>query len=149
MTEAVRLYGTDVPPAVSERIKVGRLSFTLEEGALRHICVDGTEIIRGIAFLVRDGDWGTLTPKLFEVSRNCDAERFSVLLKAGFDTANATLEVSIFIDAGPAGCKTEKPVLLVSKVPLGSSSVFCRAKSTSLRFTSSGTRFQTCFGLGD
>ena len=103
MTEAVRLYGTDVLPAVSERIKVGRLSFTLEEGALRHICVDGTEIIRGIAFLVRDGDWGTLTPKLFEVSRNCDAKRFSVILKAGFDTANATLEVSIFIDAGPAG----------------------------------------------
>ena len=90
MTEALRLYGTDVPPAVSERIKVGRLSFTLEEGALRHICVDGTEIIRGIAFLVRDGDWGTLTPKLSEVSRNCDAERFSVILKASFDTANAT-----------------------------------------------------------
>ena len=66
MTEALRLYGTDVPPAVSERIKVGLLSFTLEEGALRHICVDGTEIIRGIAFLVRDGDWGTLTPKLSE-----------------------------------------------------------------------------------
>ena len=103
MTEAVRLYGTDVPPVASECIKVGRLSFTLEEGALRHICVDGSEIIRGIAFLVRDGDWGTLTPNLSEISRNCDDERFSLLLKAGFDTANATLDVSIFVDAGPAG----------------------------------------------
>lgn len=31
----------------------------------------------------------------------------------------------------------------------GDSSVSCKAKSTALRITASGTRFQTCFGLGE
>ena len=64
MSEGFRLYGTSEPPANSEHITLGQLSFTLEEGALRHIKVSGIEIIRCIAFLVRDRDWGTLTPRL-------------------------------------------------------------------------------------
>jgi hypothetical protein len=99
MSEAIRLYGTDVPPVSSEEVTVGPLSFTLEDGALRHIRVGGIEIIRGIAFLVRDRDWGTLTPRLSVVSRHSDDTSFSLQLKAGFETANAALDVSIFIDA--------------------------------------------------
>jgi len=37
MTDARALYGTDAPIAPSERVIVGKLSFTLENGALRHI----------------------------------------------------------------------------------------------------------------
>lgn len=103
MSEAISLYGTDVPPVVSERITVGQVSFTLEEGALRHICVDGTEIIRGIAFLVRDRDWGTLVPQLSVVSRRSKAETFSLHLKAGYETKSATLDVSLFVEVGPEG----------------------------------------------
>jgi hypothetical protein len=69
MSEAVRLYGTNIPAVMSIILTVGGLSFTLEEGALRHIFFDGVEFIRGIAFLVRDRDWGTLTPALSIVSR--------------------------------------------------------------------------------
>lgn len=101
MNEALRLYGTEVPPAASERIKVGPLSFTLEDGALRHIRVDDTEIIRGIAFLVRDSDWGTLTPHLRVVSRAASRDSFSLHLRADFATADAALSVAIFIDAAP------------------------------------------------
>lgn len=99
MSEALRLYGTQVPPVRSEHIEVGPLSFTLEEGALRHISVSGTEIIRCIAFLVRDRDWGTLTPSLSIISRQSDNDSFSLHLKAGFATSTAMLDVSIFIDA--------------------------------------------------
>ena len=60
MSEVIRLYGTLEPPAISDSITIGQLSFTLEEGALRHIRVGSIEIIRCIAFLVRDRDWGCL-----------------------------------------------------------------------------------------
>ena len=61
---ALDLYGTEAPPTSSEQITVGDLSFTLEGGALRHITDKGIEMLRGIAFLVRDRDWGTLSPAL-------------------------------------------------------------------------------------
>lgn len=103
MSEAIRLYGTEVPPVASERIRVGPLSFTLEDGALRHICLGGTEILRGIAFLVRDRDWGTLTPRLSTVSRNSAGDDFALHLRAVFETGDAVLDVSIFVQAGPDG----------------------------------------------
>ena len=59
MNDDSRLCGTKVNPIISKHIEIGVMSFTLERGALRHIKVSGTEIIRGIAFLVRDRDWGT------------------------------------------------------------------------------------------
>ena len=68
MSEVIRLYGTLEPPAISDSITIGQLSFTLEEGALRHIRVGSIEIIRCIAFLVRDRDWGTLKPRLSVLS---------------------------------------------------------------------------------
>lgn len=95
----MRLYGTEMPPVATEELSVGALSFTLEDGALRHICVQGSEIIRGIAYLVRDRDWGTLTPALAVVSRESTANTVSLHLKAIFETATAKLEVSIRIEA--------------------------------------------------
>ncbi|MGP6090055.1 hypothetical protein [Antarctobacter jejuensis] len=101
MNEAIRLYGTEVPPVASEVLTVGALSFTLEEGALRHVCVDGVEVIRGIAFLVRDRDWGTLTPALSVVSREGGADALSLNLKAVFETHDARLDVTLVLNAGP------------------------------------------------
>lgn len=97
----MRLYGTEVPPVPSEILTVGGLSFTLEDGALRHICVDGVEIIRSIAFLVRDRDWGTLIPSLSILSRTGDGDIISLLLEAVFETPSAKLDVSLLIKAGP------------------------------------------------
>ncbi len=62
MTRAV--FGTDEPPANSRRIVVGRLSFDFAAGAVRDVRVDGVELLRGIAFLVRDPIWATLAATL-------------------------------------------------------------------------------------
>jgi len=99
MSEVIRLYGTLEPPAISDSITIGQLSFTLEEGALRHIRVGGIEIIRCIAFLVRDRDWGTLTPRLSLLSSESTDTSFSLHLEAEFETPTATLNVSIFVEA--------------------------------------------------
>ncbi len=99
MSEIIRLYGTLEPPTISESITIGQLSFALEEGALRHIRVGSIEIIRCIAFLVRDRDWGTLTPRLSLLSSESTDTSFSLHLKAEFETPTATLDVSIFVEA--------------------------------------------------
>ncbi len=58
------LYGTSVPPAVARRFTIGRIAFELIDCNLRAIRVDGAEVVRGIQYLVRDRDWGTLTPAI-------------------------------------------------------------------------------------
>ena len=99
MSEIIRLYGTPEPPVILESITIGQLSFTLEEGALRHIKVGGIEIIRCIAFLVRDRDWGTLTPRLSLLSSESADTSFSLHLEAEFEAPTAILNVSIFVEA--------------------------------------------------
>lgn len=64
MTRNLELYGTEQALVISRAFTAGPWSFTFENGALRHIKLNGVEAIRGIAFLVRDRDWGTLTPQI-------------------------------------------------------------------------------------
>lgn len=99
MTEAKALYGTDAPIAPAERLIVGPLSFTLEQGALRHIRVGEAEILRGISFLVRDRNWGTLVPKLDLLDRQVSKERATVTIRAVYEHEAARLNVELRITA--------------------------------------------------
>jgi hypothetical protein len=45
-------------------LKAGPLSVELENGALRYVRLGGSEMIRAIAFLVRDENWGTFPPTI-------------------------------------------------------------------------------------
>lgn len=91
------LYGTDLPPAVSEEIRHGDVTLTLQDGALRHICVGGTEIIRSVAFLARDRDWGTITPALGALTRDSRDGALHLSLPMRFDTGSARLEVTLYM----------------------------------------------------
>ncbi len=68
----VRLYGTDEEPADTHVLRAGPLTATLHEGALRGIAVGGREAIRGIAFIVRDENWGTCAPRITGLEINDD-----------------------------------------------------------------------------
>ena len=89
----IELYGTDAPPAVSRRFAIGRLAFELIGGQLRSICVDGAEAVRGIQYLVRDRDWGTLAPAI----RDFRVEESSGELRIGYraDCAGLTYTARI------------------------------------------------------
>ncbi|TNJ39952.1 hypothetical protein [Phaeobacter sp. B1627] len=104
MTTPMDLYGTTCPPPASEQQSVGKLSFTLQDGALRHITYDGVELIRGIALLVRDQDWGTLAPRITEVSRDTSSG-LGLTLRMLYQSHGATLEVSLTIAADEAGLR--------------------------------------------
>ena len=99
MTDALTLYGTEAPIAHSERLCVGPLSFTLEQGTLRHIRVGEVEVLRGISFLVRDRDWGTLVPKLAPLECRVSSERGLIQINAVYASETARLVVEQVIEA--------------------------------------------------
>jgi hypothetical protein len=63
-TGAFALYGTETSEALAVRLSAGRLTVDLAGGNLRTVCYDGVEVLRGVAFLVRDRDWGTYNPAI-------------------------------------------------------------------------------------
>ncbi len=101
MIDAVTLFGTDQPSIEGQSFAVGPWSFTLENGAVRHIALRGHEAIHNIAFLVRDRDWGTLVPQL----DNLDVAQTDTTLRITYDalfiSADAKLAVQVSIDVGP------------------------------------------------
>lgn len=63
-SRAKLLYGTEEAEPPPLRLEAGRLSFELIGGNVRAISFAGFEVLRGIQYLVRDQDWGTLVPRI-------------------------------------------------------------------------------------
>lgn len=84
------------------RLVAGDLSFTLQDGGLRHIRWQGKELLRGIMFLVRDRDWGTLVPDMQEIRRDI-GDRIELAYRATYRSGGATLAVDLAISAGADG----------------------------------------------
>src|SRR5260370_27025868 len=63
-SRAIKLFGTEVPNGKRRELRAGPISAVFDSGALRYICYHGEEVLRGIAFIVRDKDWGTYAPAI-------------------------------------------------------------------------------------
>lgn len=63
-SETIKLFGTVETVQAPMPLRAGSLSAELDGGNLRHIRFDGLEIIRGIAFIIRDKNWGTYNPTI-------------------------------------------------------------------------------------
>ncbi len=61
-SEAVMFFGTDEELPKVSILRAGALSAEFDMGNLRHIRINGVEIIRAISFIIRDRDWGTYNP---------------------------------------------------------------------------------------
>jgi hypothetical protein len=81
-SRAVKLCGTDTAEPPIRRLSAGKLSVELENGQLRYVRFGGVEALRGIAFLVRDEDWGTYTPQIENLEVRETPESFSVAYRA-------------------------------------------------------------------
>ena len=53
-----------MPDSKGRVLRAGPLSAVLDNGALRYIRLNDVEVLRAIAFLVRDENWGTFTPEI-------------------------------------------------------------------------------------
>jgi len=54
LSRAVKLCGTEEVDPPTRRLAAGPLSVELENGQLRYVTFAGREVLRAIAFLVRD-----------------------------------------------------------------------------------------------
>jgi D-apionolactonase len=64
LNRAIKLYGTEVPDGKRKLLTAGPISATFDNGALRYIRYRGVEVLRGIAYLLRDKNWGTYGPDI-------------------------------------------------------------------------------------
>ena len=63
-------------------LQAGPLTAEFTEGSLRMVCFRGIEILRGIAYVVRDQDWGTYEPATQDCAIRQESDRFSVEFRA-------------------------------------------------------------------
>lgn len=82
--DLLRLYGTNEREPESRTLVAGDLSVTLQDGNLRTLRFRGHEVLRAVAFLVRDKDWGTCSAAISDLRIEAAGQGFSVSYKARF-----------------------------------------------------------------
>ena len=88
---AIKLFGTDDPVPEQRRLVAGPVTATLEDGQLRWIKVGDTEVIRAIAFLIRDRIWSTCPPEISNLRIDESGGGFVVTFDALTRTADGDL----------------------------------------------------------
>ena len=82
LTTAQRRVGTEEPSPESIVLKAGALTADLVAGGLRTIRYRGHEVLRAIAYVVRDKDWGTYHPAITDFSCRQGVDDFTVTFRA-------------------------------------------------------------------
>ncbi|KTR06935.1 hypothetical protein NS365_05790 [Aureimonas ureilytica] len=82
MSDRIKLFGTDEPPAASRLMTAGPLSVEFVSGGLRAIRFRGHEVLRAIAYVVRDRDWGTYDPPIEDLTIEEERDRFNLRFEA-------------------------------------------------------------------
>src|SRR5512143_2083499 len=77
-SHAIALCGTEQPDVVGRTLTAGSMSVELDNGQLRYLKVNGVEVLRAVAFLVRDENWGTYVPALSDLKVEQRKDGFSV-----------------------------------------------------------------------
>lgn len=96
--DRLRLYGTNEREPESRTLVAGDLSVTLQDGNLRTLRFRGHEVLRAVAFLVRDKDWGTCSAEIAGLKIKDAEQGFSVSYKARFTApSGAHLDCAITI----------------------------------------------------
>ena len=97
------LYGTDEPPAERRRFQAGPLSVEFEAGNLRRFCFGGVEVLRGIAFLVRDTGWGTYRAAITDLDVQERPGLFSIRYRATCSGPEGTFAYQARIEGRASG----------------------------------------------
>ena len=82
LTIAQRRVGTDERSPESIPLKAGGLTADLVAGGLRTIRYQGREVLRAIAYVVRDKDWGTFHPAINDFACQQDSNQFTLTFRA-------------------------------------------------------------------
>lgn len=96
-----RLYGTQDPADDLRQIAVGPLSFLYSCDGLRRISWHGTELVRAIAWPIRDANWGTYPPEV--LSESLQETPDAVTCALSFAVAGGGLRCDVTVVAGANG----------------------------------------------
>src|SRR5215813_5827775 len=100
---AIKLFGTTVPNSKGRLLRAGPLSAILDNGALRYVRLNDVEVLRAIAFLVRDENWGTFNPEIRNLAVKQGAGGFEVNYEGHCADAKRALTYRAHIVATPDG----------------------------------------------
>ncbi len=81
-SRAVKLTGTEQPDVIGQILTAGPMSAEFDNGNLRYIRFNGVEVLRAIAYLVRDENWGTYPTTLSNLKVDQRKDSFSVSYRA-------------------------------------------------------------------
>lgn len=82
LTIAQRRVGTEEKSPETITLKAGALTADLVAGGLRTIRYQGREVLRAIAYVVRNKDWGTYNPSISDFTCRQDGNEFTVSFRA-------------------------------------------------------------------
>jgi hypothetical protein len=92
-----------VPDSKGSELRAGPLTAMLDNGALRYIKLGDVEVLRAVAFLVRDENWGTYTPAIKNQKIRRTPNGFSVSYDARCGKAGRALNYHAEISASADG----------------------------------------------
>jgi hypothetical protein len=99
----VMLCGTDQEDAAARLLQAGPLSAELDNGGLRYVRFGAAEVLRGIAYLVRDENWGTFAPTISELRIEETPARFLVTYRAVCEDPHRRLSYAATISGSSDG----------------------------------------------
>lgn len=91
----VMLYGTTAPDAQGRILTAGPLSLEFDNGALRYIRIGSIEVLRQIAFIVRDENWGTYAAEVSGLRVGSGGDGFNVSYEASCAGGDLTYQAEI------------------------------------------------------
>jgi len=103
LSQAIRLCGTEQPDVAGRVLKAGPLTVEFDNGNLRYLRVAGVEVLRGLAFLVRDENWGTYVPTLANLRIEQRQDGFSVTYHARCARGGMEIAYDASIEGKPDG----------------------------------------------
>ena len=103
LSRAIKLYGTNVPDGKKRTLTAGPITAVLDNGALRYIRYRGAEVLRGVAYLVRDKNWGTYGPVIEGLKAKQSKDSFSVSYTATCKDAGQGIRYEAKIEASASG----------------------------------------------
>src|SRR3974390_671248 len=102
-SRAIKLFGTEVPDGKRRELRAGPISAIFSSGALRYLCYHGEEVLRGIAYIVRDKDWGTYAPAIENLRIRQSMHGFVVAYEATCSDKDQAIRYSAEIEAKSDG----------------------------------------------
>ena len=106
LTRAIKLGGTNVPEGKRRILEAGPITAMFDNGAIRYLRYRGAEVLRGIAYLVRDKEWGTYTPAIENLKIAQRKDGFAISYSATTKDKAQGLHYSATIEATSKGTLT-------------------------------------------